>query len=166
MLGLAGSFASLFFFFWQYPGTLTQFMGPKGEDYKFVANANEDEISIYRDNVLIASGINNANTGITSDDIKDLRRAKCRGTTLLWTMLIGGLLSVLFLLWWIVNCPNRFVCCSLQQPYEALQQQYGMHVMPHTPMPMMKTSPVPGAPTISTPPSMPTAATSTGPKLA
>lgn len=144
-LGLAGTFASLFLFFWQYPGTLTQFMGPKEEGYLFVDDGGT--LSIYRDGIVIASGIE-----MSSDDLPDLRRARCRGTSLLWTMLIGGLLSVLFFLWWFVGCPNRFICCSLQQPYETMHSQlYPVRPMMPAQMPGMKT-PVPAMPSPITPP--------------
>lgn len=152
MLGLAGTFASLFFFFWQYPGTLTQFSGPREEAYNFVDNGN-NTLSIYRDNVLITSGIAMSSDGI---DLTDLRRASCGGTSLLWTMLISGFLSVLWLLWWFVDCPNRFICCNLQQPYADLQRQCsrsassGLTPMVSVPLkastPMVVTTPAP-APT-------------------
>lgn len=168
VLGIAGTFASLFFFFWQYAGTLTQFRGPKDEGYFFASSGSDTELSIYRNGVVIASGIDFADNGITTDSIIDLRQARCRGTSLLWTMLLGGLFSVLLLLWWFVECPNRFICCSLQQPYEALQRQQGIPGMPPMPMPMMKTAPMP---TTMAPPPMPGApvapsALASGPKLA
>ncbi len=160
VLGIAGVFASLFFFFWQHAGTLTQFRGPKDEGYFFASSGSDTALSIYRGNVLIASGIDASNNGLTTDNIIDLRQARCRGTSFLWTILIGGLASVLFFLWWFVDCPNRFICCSLQQPYEALQRQQGIPVaMPVAPMPMMKTAPMPAAPVAPSAPA-------TGPKLA
>jgi hypothetical protein len=155
MSGLAGTFASLFLFFWQYPGTLTQFRGPREEGYIFVDDGN-GALAIYRDNVLIASGINDSNNGLEADEINDLRQAHCRGTSLLWTTLIGGLLSTLFLLWWIVQNPDRFVCCSLRQPHEELQRQYEpFNTVAPPPLPVMK-----AAPTVPTPPVSP------APKLA
>lgn len=148
MLGIAGTFVSLFFFFWQYAGTLTQFTGPDGDDYKFVANGGD--LSIYKDNLLIASNINLVNNGITTENINDLRRARCRGTALLWTILVSGFLGALLLLSLMVTNPSKFICCSLQHPAAPL------HPVPPVPMPLMRaqtsTTTVPAAPT-------PTAAT-------
>ena len=128
MLGIAGAFVSLFFFFWQYPGTLTQFKGPKEEGYVFADDGTgSGTFLVFRDNLLIGQGALQS-----SDDLPDLRHARCRGTSLLWTMLISGFLGVLWLLWWFVQCPNRFVCCSLSQPYEAMMQRYGAETPSHS----------------------------------
>ncbi len=160
MLGLAGTFASLFFFFWQYPGTLTQFMGPKGESYAFT-EGDSGELLIFRDNLLIGAGTLNS-----SEYITDIRKGRCRGTSLLWTMLISGFLGVLWLLWLFVQGPQRFICCSLQQPYREMHQQM-YPSMPVTIKPMgVNVNPVtkPAAPV--TMPAPMTPPQSPGPKLA
>lgn len=165
MLGIAGVFTSLFFFFWQYPGTLTQFVGPKEEGYAFTDNG-DGGFYVFRDNLLVGQGAMNDSDGA---DLADLRHARCRGTSLLWTMLVAGLLSVLFLLWWFVDCPNRFICCSLQQPYMEMQKQMYPAAMPVKPMApglaptTVKAAPVMPAPMI--PPQSP-GPQSPGPKLA
>ena len=109
MLSISGLFASLFLFFWQYPGTLTQIMGPKNKKYTFTSNTDGTELSIYRDNILITTVGSDA---IAPDDINDLRQAGCRGTTLLWLILFCGLFGSLFFLWSLRCKPKKFVCCS------------------------------------------------------
>ena len=165
ILGIAGAFVSLFFFFWQYPGTLTQFKGPKEEGYAFVEDGQgPGSFAVIRDGLLVGNG-----ALFLSDELPDLRHARCRGTSLLWTMLIGGFLGALWLLWLFVQCPNRFICCSLQQPYMEMRSQLYPNATPakqmvQQPMPVKVLSVLPVvAPTMPAPMTPPQ---SPGPKLA
>lgn len=126
MLGLAGTFVSLFFFFWQYPGTLTKFVGPSGDDYQFVSNTGSD-LYIYQNNLLVSGPVT-----LSSPDIDDLRQARCRGTSLLWTILSIGFLGAMLLLSLMITDPSRFICCSFQQS-----------AVPPKPMPPKPMPPVP-----------------------
>lgn len=152
MLGLAGAFVSLLFFFWQYPGTLTKFVGPSGYDYQFMSHGSD--LQIYKDNLLIASNINHSNNALTFGDIDDLRQAHCRGTSLLWTMLVSGFLGAMLLFSLMINDPGRFICCSFQQS-----------AVPPKPVPPKPMPPVP-MPIINAQASTTTSAAGTSPASA
>jgi hypothetical protein len=155
MLGIAGAFVSLFFFFWQYPGTLTKFVGPSGDDYQFVSNGTD--LLIYKDRLLVSGPVPLS----SSDIVDDLRHAHCRGTSLLWTMLVGGFLGAMLLFSLMINAPSRFICCNFQQSAVPPKP------MPPVPMPIINAQASTTTTTSGTSPaSAATTTATTGAKLA
>ena len=115
---IIGFFVSLFIFFWNYPGTLSQFGVRGNHDFIFTTNQDGSNLSLYDNHVLI-----NTLSGLTSDQNKMLAQATCQGTSLLWTLLTFGILTVVTFMWWIITYPNQFISSSplsIPQPQEPI----------------------------------------------
>jgi|GEM_PF-4610905 len=151
LLGIGGLFAVLWLFFYNSPGTLTQFTGSNGDKYTFTASGSD--ITIYQNGTLISSIVASLDTAAHA---QDLAKATCSGTTSLWTILAIGLFGILALIWFFHSCPDDFIHCSLRRPFEEMQHKYGPYEPAHMmtvavpPAPIEKTAPVTTTPTTST----------------